>query len=212
MSHGSLCSLLHTLSRFFCHFANGFVLNQKVNWSIVILSQLSVWDQPLGASQAGMRGEISMIRKLLSPKAACVRIIFELPACIWADRIFLVGDFNDWNSSVAPFAQNRDGVWRAMLDLPAGREYQFRYLVDGRWQTDLHADGWADNEFGSQNSIVDATLPPESSPLLGETSLLHEGSRWSALTQSHTATVRPSHLPATNTASRYFPPRSKAAG
>ena len=92
-----------------------------------------------------------MIRKLPSPKIDCVRMIFELPACIWADRIFLVGDFNQWSTSITPFVQSRDGVWRATLDLHAGREYQFRYLVDGTWQTDFHADGWADNEFGSKN-------------------------------------------------------------
>ncbi len=84
--------------------------------------------------------------------------MFELPACIWADRIFLVGDFNGWSTDVTPFVQSRDGVWRAAIELPAGRSYQFRYLVDGAWQTDYHGDGWVDNEYSSQNSIVNATL------------------------------------------------------
>lgn len=115
-----------------------------------------------------------MIRKVPSPKADCVRVIFELPACIWADRIFLVGDFNEWNTTVSPFIQSRDGVWRVMLDLPAGRDYEFRYLVDGDWQTDFHADGWTVNEYGSQNSVVSAILPPESLPQLGGSGLLRE--------------------------------------
>ncbi|HRJ42468.1 MAG: isoamylase early set domain-containing protein [Caldilineaceae bacterium] len=118
-----------------------------------------------------------MIRKTVSPKAGCVRVFFELPACVWADRIFLVGDFNDWSRSVMPFAQSRDGVWQAIVDLAAGGHYEFRYLVDGHWQTDFHADGWATNEFGSQNSIVHAVLPPETFPAIGETSLLHEALR-----------------------------------
>lgn len=118
-----------------------------------------------------------MIRKIPSPTPDCVRVIFELPACLWADRIFLVGEFNGWNATVSPFAQGRDGVWRAMADLPAGREYEFRYLVDGSWQSDSHADGWITNEYGSQNSIVNATLPPDALPSVGETSLLHEGLR-----------------------------------
>ncbi len=99
-----------------------------------------------------------MIRKTVSPKPHHVRVIFELPACIWADHVFLVGDFNDWNVTATPFVQGRDGVWRAVLDLPEGRTYQFRYLVDGNWQTDFHADGWIQNEYGSQNSLVIATL------------------------------------------------------
>lgn len=116
-----------------------------------------------------------MIHKIPSPKPGHVRVIFELPACLWADRVFLVGDFNDWDTAVTPFVQGRDGVWRAILDLPCGREFQFRYLVDGRWQTDYHADGWVENEFGSQNSIVNTTLPAEEVVEIMPTSLLHEG-------------------------------------
>ena len=116
-----------------------------------------------------------MIHKMPSSKPGYVRVIFELPACLWADRVFLVGDFNDWDTAVTPFVQGRDGVWRAVLDLPCGREFQFRYLVDGRWQTDYHADGWVENEFGSQNSIVSTTLPADEVVEITPTSLLHEG-------------------------------------
>lgn len=102
-----------------------------------------------------------MIHKMPSRKPGYVTVIFELPACIWADRIYLVGDFNDWQTHVTPFIQGRDGVWRAVVELPAGRQYQFRYLVDGEWQTDYHADGWVESPYGSVNSIVDTTLPVE---------------------------------------------------
>jgi hypothetical protein len=54
--------------------------------------------------------------------------------------------------------QDRDGVWRAIVDLEPNRRYQFRYLIDGNWQTDYHADGWANNGFGSENSVVDTGL------------------------------------------------------
>lgn len=115
-----------------------------------------------------------MIHKTPSASPGNVRVVFELPACIWADRIYLVGDFNEWGTNAQPFMQGRDGVWRAILDLPAGRQYQFRYLVDGNWQTDYHADGWVENEYGSQNSIVSTALAEEQI-LHMESSLLHEG-------------------------------------
>ena len=38
-----------------------------------------------------------MIHKTQSPLPGHVRVVFELPSCIWADRIFVVGDFNHWN-------------------------------------------------------------------------------------------------------------------
>jgi len=100
-----------------------------------------------------------MIRKQSSPYPGHVRIVFELPSCLWADRIFLVGDFNQWDEKQTPMYQDRDGVWRATLDLPTGGNYQFRYMIDGQWKTDYHADGFAQGSYGADNSVVHATLP-----------------------------------------------------
>jgi 1,4-alpha-glucan branching enzyme len=100
-----------------------------------------------------------MIHKSHSSHSNHVRITFELPSCIWADRIFLVGDFNDWCENATPMRQERDGVWRTTLDLPYGNRYEFRYMIDGQWKTDSHADGYATNRFGTENSVVIAMLP-----------------------------------------------------
>lgn len=99
-----------------------------------------------------------MIRKSRSPIADHVRVVFELPSCVWADRIYLTGDFNDWRDHDLPLLQNRSGVWQAIVDLPAGKSYQFRYVIDGQWRTDSHADGFVDNGYGGQNSVVFAAL------------------------------------------------------
>lgn len=55
--------------------------------------------------------------------------------------------------------QERDGVWRVTVDLPVGTEYEFRYIVDGEWTTDYHADELSTNAYGSQNSPVKADYP-----------------------------------------------------
>lgn len=81
-----------------------------------------------------------MIHKLPSPHPQHVRVLFELPADLWAGQVYLVGDFNQWSSKATPMLQERDGAWRATLDLPCGRCYEFRYLVDGQWRTDSGAD------------------------------------------------------------------------
>ncbi len=98
-----------------------------------------------------------MIHKQHSPLPGHVRVTFELPSCVWADQVFVTGEFNNWNQRALPMKQSRDGVWRAEVDLLEGCIYQFRYLIDGRWQTDHHADGFSGNSYGSQNSLVDAT-------------------------------------------------------
>ena len=105
-----------------------------------------------------------MIRKMAASDSNRVRVSFELPSCVWADRIYLVGDFNHWDGKATPMLQDRDGVWRAVVDLPRGGSYEFRYLIDGQWISDSHADGFAHNQFGVSNSIVHATLPVSTFP------------------------------------------------
>ncbi len=100
-----------------------------------------------------------MIRKLSSPVPGHVRVVFELPSGIWADRIYVAGDFNNWSESATPLRQDRDGIWRTMLDLPAGTTSQFRYLIDGEWSADYHADGCTASAYGAPKSIVHAQLP-----------------------------------------------------
>ena len=99
-----------------------------------------------------------MIYKLPSTKPGHVRVMFELPSCLWADRIFVTGDFVQWDREAIPFHQDRDGVWRATVDLPASHRYEFRYLIDGRWQTHYHADGFIDNGYGTDNAVIDLEM------------------------------------------------------
>jgi 1,4-alpha-glucan branching enzyme len=71
-----------------------------------------------------------------------------------ADAVQLVGDFTDWGS---PKAMRRasDGTWSVAVELPSGREYAFRYVVNGvRWENDPAADKYVPNAFGSENSVV----------------------------------------------------------
>ncbi|MCB0131025.1 MAG: isoamylase early set domain-containing protein [Caldilineaceae bacterium] len=115
-----------------------------------------------------------MIKKKPSMIPGHVCVVFELPASIWADRIYLTGDFNEWHTSDLPLLQRRDGVWAAELDLEAGRRYEFRYIIDGQWQTDNHADGFVDNEYGSQNSVLEIAHYHPAATLLPQDSLIHE--------------------------------------
>jgi 1,4-alpha-glucan branching enzyme len=101
-----------------------------------------------------------MIYKTPSPKSNHVRIIFELPASLWADQVFLVGDFNGWDPGAIPFAQDRHGVWRAILDLPAETSYEFCYLIDGHWHTDFHADSWSAFAHDFPKSVIEVSMAP----------------------------------------------------
>ncbi len=88
-----------------------------------------------------------------------VRVTFSMPAGIWADTVYLVGDFNGWNPTATPM-QQYDKMWCATVELAAGHSYQYRYLVNGTdWYNDWRADAYEPNELGGDNSVV--VLLPE---------------------------------------------------
>ncbi len=87
------------------------------------------------------------------------RLTFTLPEFIWADRVFLVGDFNDWSRTTHPMRQQGDGRWLITIELPAGPAYEFRYLCDGEWLNDSQADAYHESLIGSHNCVV-YTDPP----------------------------------------------------
>jgi 1,4-alpha-glucan branching enzyme len=70
------------------------------------------------------------------------RVTFTLPSSIWADAIYLVGDFNEWNRSSHPLSQDRAGTWSLSIELELNRAYTFYYLRDRQWLTPDHADGY----------------------------------------------------------------------
>jgi 1,4-alpha-glucan branching enzyme len=107
-----------------------------------------------------------MIHKEPSKKKGFVRVTFELPSNLWAERVNLVGEFNDWDTTATPMYRNRsDANWKATVELKADQRYRFRYLVDGKeWMNDWHADDHMDNPYGSSDSIVDLTSGSEAAP------------------------------------------------
>lgn len=95
-----------------------------------------------------------MIHKILSRDEDIVWVTFELPASLWIEKAYLVGDFNGWDETSHPFHQDRDGIWRVTLKLARDREYAFRYLIDGEWRNEGNADRYAQNSNGSYDSVV----------------------------------------------------------
>jgi 1,4-alpha-glucan branching enzyme len=93
-------------------------------------------------------------KQYLKARPVC-KVTFALPEAIRAETAYLVGDFNEWNETRTPMKKLKKGRFTVTLELEKGREYQFRYLVNGEeWQNDWHADKYAPNPFGEENSVV----------------------------------------------------------
>jgi len=68
------------------------------------------------------------------------KIIFTLPAAniIGASECVLLGEFNNWNLDEGVYLTKQpDGSMTAEVELTAGKDYQYRYLLsNGRWVND----------------------------------------------------------------------------
>ena len=101
-----------------------------------------------------------MIHRIAKKGSDKVTVTFSLAEAVLrghgvdSQRVAVVGDFNDWDPTVAPWSQS--GRRTATLLLPPGRHHAFRHLSErGRWMNDEDADAYEPNEFGVDNSILD---------------------------------------------------------
>jgi 1,4-alpha-glucan branching enzyme len=69
-----------------------------------------------------------------------------------AERVFLTGDFNNWDVVSLPMKKDGHGTWEANIDLPPGR-YEYRFWANGAWHDDPNTHAMVENPFGSQNCV-----------------------------------------------------------
>ncbi|MFO6422751.1 isoamylase early set domain-containing protein [Motilimonas sp. KMU-193] len=90
-----------------------------------------------------------------------VKVTFELEkeTAANAEKIFLIGEFNDW--SPIELEKFKNGKFKTTLDLPTDvqPEFEFKYKfigVDGNevFENEVQADGYRSNEFGTENSLL----------------------------------------------------------
>jgi len=98
-----------------------------------------------------------MLKKAYSQTGRKCRVTFELQPNGDAQTAYVCGEFNDWDPTSHPLKRRKDGSFAGMLWVEAGRQYRFRYLINGElWENDHAADGYAPNPFGSEDSVLNA--------------------------------------------------------
>lgn len=100
---------------------------------------------------------MSVTKKFLKSKPVC-KVTLKVPKKVaqGAQQVNVVGDFNDWDYQANPMKGLKDGSFSATLELAQGREYQFRYLIDGqKWENETEADKAAPTPFpDATNSVL----------------------------------------------------------
>ena len=103
------------------------------------------------------------LKKTFSSDGKKCTVVFTVNpnAAAGADKITLVGEFNSWDPTATPMKKGPDGSFSVKKQLDTNKEFQFRYLLDGKsWINDWKADKYVRSEFASDdNSVVDTTVP-----------------------------------------------------
>ena len=101
------------------------------------------------------------IKKQYLKSGAC-KVTFKLPkeAAPEANVVAVVGDFNDWSIEATPMKKQKNGDFTATVELQPGREYRYKYLIDGQtWENDWNADRYEQNAYGTDDSVIFTESP-----------------------------------------------------
>ncbi len=98
------------------------------------------------------------IKKQFSKSKPVCKVTFTVDADLIAGgkEVAVLGQFNNWDPSEDTMKKLKDGSFSKTIELEVGKEYQFRYLVDGeRWINEPAADKFLHSGVAAEeNSVV----------------------------------------------------------
>ncbi len=96
-----------------------------------------------------------MVTKVFTQSGNKCRVTFLVPPDIRARTASLCADFNGWSTRSHPMDRHPDGSFSLTVELESGKDYCFRYFVDGYcWFNDEAADGYVNNQFDNLESVI----------------------------------------------------------
>jgi len=69
-------------------------------------------------------------------------------------EVFLAGTFNNWDPKMTPLTHKGGGLYSTAVSLSSGR-YEYKFVIDGKWQLDEECPLWSPNDQGSLNSVAE---------------------------------------------------------
>jgi 1,4-alpha-glucan branching enzyme len=100
---------------------------------------------------------MSLKKQYFKEKPIC-KVTFRLDkkSAGQASKVGVAGEFNNWKAEKTPMKLLKNGDFTVTVELNKGREYQYRYVVDGKhWITDEAADKLVQTGVdNAQNSVV----------------------------------------------------------
>jgi len=103
---------------------------------------------------------MALTKKFLKSKPVC-KVTFKLTQkeAKSANSVQLIGEFNDWQEDASPMKKLKNGSFTQTLDLETGKEFRFRYLLDGKeWENDWAADRYLPSASCYEDDSIVSTI------------------------------------------------------
>jgi 1,4-alpha-glucan branching enzyme len=98
---------------------------------------------------------VSVVKQAPVKGRKAVKVDFVLPQGAVPGEVSVVGAFNGWDPFAHPLRPRRNGTRSAVVTLPPGRRFAFRYLAEGgRWYDDDTAEVFEPNGVGGHNAVI----------------------------------------------------------
>lgn len=81
------------------------------------------------------------------------RVTFEVKAEPGSE-VYVAGDFNNWEPTKKLKDKNMNGTFQGTLLLDRQQNYEYKFVINGKWSVDPNCEEWIPNNFGSLNSVV----------------------------------------------------------
>lgn len=97
---------------------------------------------------------MSISKKPLKTKPVC-KVTFKAEKTLVgeAETVAIAGEFNNWTPEA--MKGSKAGDYSITLDLETGREYAFRYVLNGdQWINDPEADRYVVGSYGAEDGII----------------------------------------------------------
>lgn len=80
------------------------------------------------------------------------KVVFSLHSP-QAETVFLAGEFNQWDPEKHGLKKGKSDAWETTLML-APSTYEYKFVVDGKWQVDPVNTRTCQNCFGTRNNLL----------------------------------------------------------
>ena len=125
----------------------GEILDASAQPTVTLIKQ----DAPL---EENTPEEISMKQPSEKLPRQMVVLTFDDIDC---NRLQLAGDFNNWMPDHNVETRNVNGHWQKVFTAEPG-VYEYRLLIDGKWQSDPTNPSEVPNELGGINSLLQVSV------------------------------------------------------